>query len=133
MKMAGPAFFIMFWVLVSVSATAGEMRVVQAAKMSVLAEPKMGSVVSAEVLRGREVEVLQTEGLWCQVSVDGKTGWTSRLFLSPHHPLSRVPLHEPLEKKQSDAEADFEALKKMETYGLDSEAVVRFRAAAKLN
>lgn len=77
--------------LLSSFAFAGEERVyVTSEKAQVKVDPRMDSHVLEELQRGAELKVLKKQGHWFQVSVNSKTGWVSRLFVSSHKPVGEA-------------------------------------------
>jgi uncharacterized protein YgiM (DUF1202 family) len=74
---------------------------VNPAKAQLRSEPKMNATVLNELPRGTKLKVSRKEGLWLQVSIEGKanasvknaqSGWMSKLFLSPNAPVGEAEL-----------------------------------------
>lgn len=63
---------------------------VQAASAKLKVEAKAGSADVLSVSRGESLKVLQVQGSWYQVEVQGKKGWISKLFTSPNKPVGQA-------------------------------------------
>lgn len=73
-------------------AFAGETMYIQSANAGLKKEPKMSADNIAELHRGDEVAILKKDGMWFEVSATGKTGWVSKLFMSPNKPVGASSL-----------------------------------------
>ena len=69
---------------------ADELRYVQARQAKLYVEPSLKSPVLAVLPKGESVALIETQGRWLKVSVEGKTGWLSRLVVADHPPMKRV-------------------------------------------
>ena len=76
--------------MVASQVVAQELRYVQARQAKLYAQPSLKSSVVAILPKGQTVDLLVSEGRWLQVSVEGKTGWVSKLVVASHPPMKRV-------------------------------------------
>ena len=65
---------------------------VQAVQVDLKTEAQMSAAPVLHLKRGDQVALLTTQGLWLQVTVHGKTGWLSKIFLSDHPPIGNAEL-----------------------------------------
>jgi len=72
------------------SAMADATMYVQSLKAKVLAQPSFGAPVITEADRGDALAVQETQDRWYKVSVDGKSGWISRLVVSDRAPMAKT-------------------------------------------
>lgn len=77
--------------LVAVSAwAAGGTLYVQSARASLQDNPRLGAVRVAELKRGDALTELESAAGWYKVRFGNKTGWVSRLVVSPKAPMGTV-------------------------------------------
>jgi hypothetical protein len=135
---------------------------VQAAKTQLKEQPQMSASNLMELERGDELEVLEKDGIWYQVSAAGKEGWISKLFVNTYRPVGKSDLIQDGSDDLSKASrrrsssysvaaatrglsasdrvregrelyrSDFLGLEKMETYNPGEEELERFQKSAKL-
>lgn len=79
--------------LLSLPALAGDMYI-KSTKCKVLDGPGFGNKVVMVLNKGDVVKVLEEKGPWLKVSVNGKTGWISKLLASKDPPLNKVTVTE---------------------------------------
>ncbi|MDX1810919.1 MAG: SH3 domain-containing protein [Gammaproteobacteria bacterium] len=59
------------------------------ARAKLLANPVFGSETLVNMTKGEKVIELEKTNNWFKVKFEGKTGWLSRLSVSPHPPVKR--------------------------------------------
>lgn len=63
---------------------------VQSVKAPILSATSFGSQKVAEASKGEALNEIEKKGSWHKVSYKNKTGWVSRLLISPNPPSGRV-------------------------------------------
>ena len=59
------------------------------ARAKLLSDPAFGSQTISNMSKGEKVVEIEKTTNWFKVKYDGKTGWLSRLSVSPHPPVKR--------------------------------------------
>lgn len=67
---------------------------IQSVKARILAEPSFGASMVAEAQKGERLSELEKKGNWFKVSYRDKTGWVSRLIVSPNPPAGKISIFE---------------------------------------
>ncbi len=91
---------IAFLLAVPLAGSAADTLFVQSIKAKIVAEPRFGAAVIAEVERGEELTALEEQGRWYRVGLGGQQGWVSRFVLADHPPLDRVTVLQGNEEEQ---------------------------------
>lgn len=63
---------------------------VKSERAKLVDSPSFKGVVLAELVRGNELELLETQKSWRKVSVSGMEGWISGLLVSSEPPVAKV-------------------------------------------
>lgn len=70
-------------------AQAEEYLYILSARAKLLSDPSFGSKTIENMTKGEKVIELEKTNNWFKVQYEGKTGWLSRLSVSPHPPVKR--------------------------------------------
>ena len=133
---------------------------VQSASAKILAQPSFRSKVITEVRMGEKLIAIGKDGSWIKVSKAGKEGYISSLLLSSHPPMKKIEIikaddveinqgvrrrassfssaaaargltKEDRVRADNEDEADYGAVKRMESMKVKSEEVDQFAAESK--
>ena len=77
-------------VLFFASPAFGDTMYVQSAKAKLMESPSFKAGVVAELTKGTEVSVLETQKRWQKISAGSRSGWVSKMLLAKQPPLGKV-------------------------------------------
>lgn len=136
---------------------------VQATKASLKDAPRMNAGNVAGLIRGDQLAIVESKGLWFRAKSREKEGWISRLFLSTHKPIGETLLMKDIPQSLEKAsrrrsssyavsaaarglmttergrhgrelyQSDYESLDKLEQVELTPDQLEGFRSSAKLS
>lgn len=76
-------------ILAAPIASAEEYLYILSARAKLLSDPAFGSQTISNMSKGEKVIEIEKTNNWFKVKYEGKTGWLSRLSVSPHPPVKR--------------------------------------------
>lgn len=67
---------------------------VQSAKAKLLSKPHFNAEVVAEVVKGKPLDLIESQDRWLHVKTGTHTGWVSKFLVSDHMPVNKITILE---------------------------------------
>jgi uncharacterized protein YgiM (DUF1202 family) len=90
-------------VLIPLTGSAADMLFVQSGKAKLMASPSFNSEVVTVAAKGDPLKLLEKADRWYQVNYNGKSGWVSKLLVSPTPPKDKISV---IKETESEAQKE---------------------------